>query len=451
MALRRWASALLPLLLACSSATEGEDTEGALATQPQTVGTLIPETAPAQAIVLANADAFAGINELHYTLLRGLFGEPTLNDVKVVYLSDIDFDALVTPVRAKDGDRLMGRFSTRFASEIRSGRLKKTAASVDTNWARDYFPMALKTTANTKHMARFDYTNMLSEHKMSTSGATGEAAARTLGYEVDKSDIAMEGGNVMIDDDATLFTTTKVLARNKTKTKPVLEAELKRHMGAREIEWLEPLPGEATGHVDIVAKVMGQKRVIVGASDGQCGDDAPEFCPKRKGALDEVAQAFERRGYQVTRITNAESGGDVRPLTYTNSLLVNGAAFVPMYFDPTVASDITNWEGPGVPAKAIVKTCNTSHPFSGASEQDADRTVRERAICALDGVAKALRATGEASSAAYLEYSLLVATRDADATAAYTSLGYRVVPVAAAAMINFGGSVHCVTMQIPKQ
>jgi len=56
---------------ACAAPTEDDGTS-AQSDALATVGTLIPETAPTAAIVLANADLFAGINELHYTLLRGL-------------------------------------------------------------------------------------------------------------------------------------------------------------------------------------------------------------------------------------------------------------------------------------------------------------------------------------------------------------------------------------------
>jgi len=52
-----------------------------LAANPaRTIGTLVPETAPTQAIVLANADLYAGINELHYKMLRGLTDDRALDD-----------------------------------------------------------------------------------------------------------------------------------------------------------------------------------------------------------------------------------------------------------------------------------------------------------------------------------------------------------------------------------
>ncbi len=436
---------IAPLAVACSGeAANDTPTEDALVDQ-KPIGSLVPETAPAEAVVLANADLFAGVNELHYTFLRGLFGDAALSDVKVYYLTPDDQSDVITPVRSIDGDRLMGKFSTRFAKEIKSGRLVRTRAAIETNWARDYFPMTLATEGGApRKAARFVYQNM------PNTGPAAEAAATTLGLSVTASTLTLEGGNIMVDEDGVLFSTTKILERNKPKSKADVEAELKRMLGVKEIEWLTPLPGESTGHVDIVSKVVGKKRVIVGDSDGVCPKDAPPTCKQRKGALDANAAAFTRRGYKVTRIMNADSSGDTRALTYANSLLVNGTAFLPMYFDPSMADDlVATFDGPKIDAKKIVKDCNAKNPFPGTTDLAADLAVRERARCAIDGVVRAAKGTDEPVE--YYAYGLTVAERDLAARKAYESLGFRVVQVPGAAMINFGGSVHCVSMQIPRK
>lgn len=437
------------LLVACAgSGGEASDdtTEGALAGPTQPIGSLVPETAPTEAVVLANADLFAGVNELHYTFLRGLFGDAALNDVKVFYLSPDDQSDVVTPVRSVDGDRLMGKFSTRFAKEIKAGRLVRTRAAVETNWARDYFPMTLATAAGgARKAARFAYENT------PATGPAAEAAATTLGLSVTSSPLTLEGGNIMVDEDGVLYSSTKILTRNKTKSKADVEAELTRMLGVKAIEWMTPLPGESTQHVDIVAKVMGKKRVIVGDNDGVCPADAPPTCKQRKAALDANAAIFARRGYKVTRIMNAESGGDFRALTYANSLLVNGTAFLPMYFDPSVADDLVQtFQSPQLDAKAIVKDCATKNPFPGTTDLAADLVARERARCSIDGVVKAAKGKSDMPTE-YYAYAVQTAERDTAAKKAYESLGFRVVQVPGAAMINFGGSVHCVSMQIPKR
>lgn len=444
MRLGRLATFLLPALLACAGGTGEESTPSEDALEGKALGALVPETAPAEAVVLSNADLFAGINELHYTLLRGLFSDPALADVRVHYLgpSAFSFADIVTPVRAKDGDRLTARFSTRFASEIAAKRLVHVNAAVETNWARDFFPMVVKS-ASPKETVRFTY------DVMEGTGPAAEKAAEGIGMKVSKSALTLEGGNIMIDEDGTLFSTTKILERNKPKSKAEVEAELRRTLGAKDIEWLDPLPGEMTAHVDIVAKVVGKKRAIVGSSDGRCPAEAPPTCAKRKPTLDKIAAAFERRGYRVTRIMNAESDGDARAMSYANSLLVNGTALLPMYFDPTVADDVAVAFDPAkVPAKAIVKACNEKNPFPGTTDLAADLVARERARCALEEVIKVAKPAGEATS--YHEYALEIARRDGEARKAYESLGFRVVQVPGAGMINFGGSIHCISMQIPK-
>lgn len=152
---------------------------------------------------------------------------------------------------------------------------------------------------------------------------------------------------------------------------------------------------------------------------------------------------------------SAEGSGDFRALTYANSLIVNGTAFLPTYFEPRDADDLATLElaNPRVTVRAIVKDCATRHPSAGTTEEAADATARARARarahCAIDGAVRASKEAGE--PAEYLAYKLAIARRDDEAKKAYESLGFRVVQAPATAMISAGGSsIHCVTMQLAK-
>jgi agmatine/peptidylarginine deiminase len=428
---------LLPLLFGGCAAAEVDPSATSDQAVTSDAGVLVPETARTASVVLANPDGFAGTNQLHYRFLKGLFADGALGDVKVRYVSPFAFGDLASEARAADGDRITARFSARFRTELESGRVTSIDASIDSPWARDFFPMLARDARGKLRAVRFAYSNT------PAAGPEAETVAKNLGYEVETSDLILEGGNVMVDDEKTLFTTTKVLKKNPGKSKEQIEAELRRVLGVTSVEWLEPLPQESTGHVDIFAKIVGKKRVIVSSSDFACGDESSAGCRPRQPVLDAAAKAFERRGYTVTRIKNAEVEDDAKALTYANSLLVNGTAFVPEYFDPSVADSVDFMEGE-TPIRTMKAECATLHPF-GATEDAAYEAVKQRAACLLRRVVAA-----RPDETKFQKTSLDVMPRDAEARAAYARLGYRVVSIPGANMIQLGGSVHCLSMQLAK-
>jgi hypothetical protein len=122
---------------------------------------------------------------------------------------------------------------------------------------------------------------------------------------------------------------------------------------------------------------------------------------------------------------------------------VNGTAFVPEYFDPSVADSVDFMEGE-TPIRTMKAECATIHPF-GATEDAAYEAVKQRAACLLRRVVAA-----RPDETKFQKTSLDVMPRDAEARAAYARLGYRVVSIPGANMIQLGGSVHCLSMQLAK-
>jgi agmatine/peptidylarginine deiminase len=113
--------------------------------------------------------------------------------------------------------------------------------------------------------------------------------------------------------------------------------------------------------------------------------------PARKKVLDEVAEQLGRLGYRIHRVMNAELEMDnAVTRSYTNSLLVNGTAYVPEYHDPKLPADDL-----------------------GAEEN-------------------ALRRQ-----------------RDLQAAEVYRKLGFEVVALPMEKMIFYAGAIHCLTKQVP--
>lgn len=302
------------------------------------------------AVVVSNSDGYAPTRNLHEVVAKSL---PA--DTKLVVL------------QAKDhSDAWSG------AAPAGAKALKST---VDSPWARDFAPTFVRNKQGKLEIVEFKY---------AYTGADSVASAmgKKLGLPVTSSKLSLEGGNLLADK-GRLFISTKALTANKDLTKQEVEAELKRTLHVDQVEWMTPLPGEPTGHVDMFAKQLAPSTMLV----------SDTINPAHKPAMDEAARKFEALGYTVIRTPNADlkpnKGQDwPSPNSYANALVVNGTAFVPQY----------------------------SAPWDKGSSRGRQMDVADR-----------------------------------QALSAYASAGLKVVGVPAYDLINFQGSVHCMTNAMPAE
>lgn len=302
------------------------------------------------AIVVANPDGFAPTQALHALVAKHL-----------------PKGARLVVLQSKDHDDAWCGAAPPGAVALKAG--------TDSPWARDFSPTFVRTRAGALQAVEFKY-------GYEGADAVATQLARKLGVPVVSSPLVIEGGNLLADD-GRVFLTDKVLRANKGMKKADVEAELKRVLHADEIVWMKPLPDEATGHIDMYAKLLAPKTMLV-------SDTAH---PAQKAVLDDAAARFAAKGYRVVRAENpafAPSDPDVAhwgpTRSYANALIVNGTAFVPQYL-----SDLDKQLGHG------------------------------RAVAKLDK----------------------------QALAAYAKAGLTVVGVPANDLINFQGSVHCMTNTVP--
>ena len=151
----------------------------------------------------------------------------------------------------------------------------------------------------------------------------GKAIASEMGLPLVSSKRQVQWGAVFVDDQRRLFVSEIVTSFNPTWTKAQIETELKKVLEVSEVHWFPPLPKERTGHLDIYAKYVGNNTLLVARSD----------VPERRSFLKDMAIRFrEDFGFKILRIANAESSKKASlPFTYTNSLILNGVAFIPSY------------------------------------------------------------------------------------------------------------------------
>lgn len=427
------------LASACAAPIEdgGSAAEGAQATT-EGAGAIAPETSDTDAVVVGYAGTFAGLDRLHYAVLRGVLSSPSLKKVRVVQVGSEEAarsQSTLLPRPDGSGFRLERvAFDEAFARERASGRLTTGGVATDSIWVRDYFPLTVKRgTART--LVKFRYVHRLAPD----NGRAGRETAQRLGFSVLESPLALDGGNVLVDDDGTFYSTTRVLEDNADVGKEGVETELRRVLGVRDFVWFSPMRHEDTRHVDMFAKVVGPRKVVVAASNFRGGDAGDARAPH----LDEVAETFRARGFEVTRIQSAEGEADRRPLSYVNALVVGKTMFVPQYFEPMRVEALA---GLGEPYARARLACTREHPARArADETESQATFRAQAACVLGRLELAGEPLG-----AEVRGQRLAFERDAEALSAYRALGFDAVPVPTLDMIELAGAVHCLTMQISR-
>ena len=301
------------------------------------------------AIVVANADAYGPTLQLHAEIAKHL---PAGTTLVVVENKELEGWGLPPPEGAV-----------------------RVKTNTDSPWARDFAPLFVRTPEGKLEVVEFKYLYPNADNIAKTMG-------KQLKLPVRSSNLVLEGGNLLVDQ-GRLFVTSKLMKTNPAMTKPQIEAELKKTLHLKEVVWMEPLPGEPTGHVDMYAKLVAPNVMLI----------ADTAQPDQKKTMDAAAKKFEALGYDVVRVANAvvkparagEAWGPAR--SYANALIVNGTAFVPQY--------ATSYDRPNE--------------------------------------AKAMKAFDQA------------------AMKAYAAAGLKTVGIAAADLINFQGSVHCMTNTMPAE
>ena len=109
-----------------------------------------------------------------------------------------------------------------------------------------------------------------------------------------------------------------------SKTDLQIEKILKDSLGANEIVWVKALAPEieSTGHIDMYAKIINAKTVIIAQSRN----------PEIENILNQTAILFEKYGYQVIRLQTAKQN-EFGFRSYTNSTIIGNTVFLPQYHD----------------------------------------------------------------------------------------------------------------------
>lgn len=193
-----------------------------------------------------------------------------------------------------------------------------------------------------------------------------------------KREFILEGGSVESDGKGTVLTTSRCLCspnRNGGKSKYMISEELRNHLGADHVLWLDhgALEGDDTdSHIDTLARIAPENTIIFTG----CRDfDDPQFeeLLKMRAQL-ELFRTAEGEPYNLVELPLPDpvydpDDGSRLPATYCNYLILNDTIFMPTYASPakdllacqTVKIAFPNHKVVGVDCRTLLRQHGSLH------------------------------------------------------------------------------------------
>jgi agmatine deiminase len=221
-------------------------------------------------------------------------------------------------------------------------RVSVVPLPIDDSWARDAGPIFLIDAQGALAASAWRFTAWGEKyHPHDQDALLGRRIAAHLDVPVVTSDLALEGGAILVDGQGTLVTTETCLLnpnRNPGLSRAEVEAELMRVLGVRKIVWLpgDPLETETDGHIDGLMAFAAPGRALVEVTD-DTSDPRFEILRENRRALELATDALGRP-FEMLPIREAERStqvGDRYCRSYVNFYVVNGAVIAPAYGRPS--------------------------------------------------------------------------------------------------------------------
>jgi agmatine/peptidylarginine deiminase len=284
--------------------------------------------------------------------------------------------------------------------------LRQPVAGKLREWARDFGPLTAHNKSGQPLLLDLNYYS-----DRPADDSVPQELARLMKLDRVSLPIYNEGGNFMNNSRGDCLMTERVLLANNKKevdgdkilTKDEIISFHKDYLGCKTVHIFPVMPYEGTRHIDLWGKFLNDDTIIVADVLDRVvalpvyTDEQRKKVVEVKDYLNSMAQTIANLGFKVVRIPMPApffaSDGFNLFRSYTNSLLLNGIAFVPEYKKPYNELDGVNGEY-----------------IDAALTAEYNRTVEK----------------------AYLDAGLKVRWIESDS------------------LISKGGAVHCTTMQIAR-
>lgn len=317
------------------------------------------------------------------------------------------------------------------------------SARTQSVWARDWSPLMARNASGKLHILDINY--YPNRH---LDDNVPQAMSALMGWPRVSVPVYNEGGNFMVNSRGECLMTTRVVDANKVPQmagdlvldEAQIQSYYKDFGGCRKVTIFQRMPKEGTGHIDMWAKFLTDDVVLVSQLEAETLATVPNSALEHANRIAEFLEArateIAQLGFKVVRVPMPAplmSQGALVVRSYTNSLLLNGTAYVPQYIKPPYGG----WYDSNMSLLAAHK-----------------RSLRMKAL--RESTSEAWLVTSDSMSDdisdnitgdAYPD-AALIAGYEARMQKAYTEAGLKVALVPSDTLIFDGGAIHCVTMQV---
>jgi agmatine/peptidylarginine deiminase len=240
----------------------------------------------------------------------------------------------------------------------------------DTMWIRDYGPLFVRRIDDGRAVVvDADYERFARPKDDSAP----QALASQLRLTTVRAPISMEGGNLLSNGRGLCLTTTTLIERNRQRghTEDEVCRMIREYFGAQQTIVLEPLAGEATGHVDMFAVFTDPGTVVVGQYDAEAEPENAAILDRNAARLASIRGA--NGPLTVVRIPMPPRNAGYWP-TYTNVVFVNGLLLTPIYGSldahgqiaamETYAKLLPGWRVMGIDVSGLIANGGALHCIS---------------------------------------------------------------------------------------
>jgi agmatine deiminase len=198
--------------------------------------------------------------------------------------------------------------------------------SASSMWVRDYGPTTVVDGHGGRSFLDFDRRHLRPPNVQTAT----EQLASILGVPRISVDLSLAGGNLLSNGDGVCLTTATFILQNAEQGRAVeqIGMELCRRVGADRWAYVSPLPGERTGHIDLICTFVSHDTLVVGKADPR---QDPDYAERLDTVADHLARVKTSSGpLRIVRIP-MPSSRDNHSRSYTNVVFANGTLLVPLY------------------------------------------------------------------------------------------------------------------------
>jgi len=211
---------------------------------------------------------------------------------------------------------------------VPAAKYTRIPAPLDTVWIRDYGPFGV---SNGKPGIVDSIYRHYQYRRNDDVVPSVIGKAKNIG--VYGMPIIMDGGNLLVDSQGTLFMTKRTYLWNSNMSEEQVNNHLKNYLKVKKIVTFDYAgypgePADGTGHLDMYVKLLNDNTVLLAVTTDE---------PFKKACDQAMAwfKANKAPNGQPYKIITVKAWATDAWYTYTNSTLVNGVAIIPSYSNST--------------------------------------------------------------------------------------------------------------------